>query len=286
MVVGERVYVGGGGQSGHKVFWYDWRRDTWSTLLYCPVHRFGMAQFLGKLITVGGENRRSTTGKVYQFNEYGQQWEEFLPPMTTARWGLTVATRTSSSPKPPALAACGGWDAHHQIIDTVEVYSHVSSQWHTAKPLPIPCYVMTSVIINDTCYLLGGNDSTLPINKHCFSVFLSSLIDNATSPHSQLDDPIWIPVSDTALTWSAAASLRGSLIAIGGWDTTTHATSSAVHVLTSDGSWERVRGGDLPEPCHHSATVCLPSGELLVVGGYASHVVGEKRTVFIASLVD
>ena len=141
-------------RGGHKVFQYDWRRDTWSTLPDCPVNLFGMAQFLGKLITVGGEDRQlSVTGKVYQFN--GQRWEEFIPPMPTARYWLTVVTRINSSPKPPAIAACGGNDAHCQTLDTVEVYSHASSQWHTAKPLPIPCYRITSVTIDDTCYLLG-----------------------------------------------------------------------------------------------------------------------------------
>ena len=83
---------------------------------------------------------------------------------------------------------------------------------------------------------------------------------------------------------SSAASLRGSLIAIGGEDTSIHPTSSAVCVLTSDGSWKRVRGGNLPEPRDRSVAVCLPSGELLVAGGYAGYE--EKRTVFIASFVD
>ena len=89
-------------------------------------------------------------------------------------------------------------------------------------------------------------------------------------------------VSDTPLIWSTAASLRGSLIASGGEDAGTHTTSSAVHVLTSDGSWERVRGGDLPEPRHGSTAVCLPSGELLVVGGHDGSE--WKKTIFIASI--
>ena len=53
VVMGERVYV----DNDRKVFQYDWRRDTWSTLPDCPVKWFGMAQFLGKLITVGGEGQ-------------------------------------------------------------------------------------------------------------------------------------------------------------------------------------------------------------------------------------
>ena len=162
---------------------------------------------------------------------------------------------------------------------TVEIYSHTSSQWHTAKPLPTPCYWMTSVNIDDTCYILGGR------KKHCFSESLDSLIDSATSPRSLLNYPVWMSVSGTPLTESTAASLRGSLVAIGGArDTKPRTTSSAIHILTSDGSWEWVREGDLPEPCERPAAVCLPTGELLVIGGSDGHVM--KRTVFIASVID
>ena len=277
MVMGERVFMKG---QNYEVHQYDWRRDTWSTLPDCPVMHFGMTQFLGKLITIGGRDRQgSFTGKVYQFST--QQWEEFLPPMPTVRSSPTIVTRTSSSSKPPAIAACGGLDAHWQPISTVEVYSHASSQWHTAKPLPIPCYRMTSAIIEDTCYFLGGRDNTASATKCCFSI---SLNRGATSFRSQLDDPICMSVSDTPLTWSTAACLRGSLIAIGGEGTWTRVTSSAIHVFTSDRSWERMRG-DLPEPRCGTVAVCLPSGELLVAGGFCGSE-NSKKTVFVASIVD
>ena len=298
VVMGERMYAV---HNNEKVCQYNWRRDTWRTLPDCPVKWFCMAQFLGKLITVGGKDRHdSVTGKVYQF--IAERWDELLPPMPTARSQLTVVTRTSCSSKPPAIAACGGCKAHCQLVDTVEVYSQASSQWHTAKPLPIPCCGMTSVTIDNISYILGGWDSTHSGTKCCFSVSFDSLIDNATSGHSQ---SIWKSVSDARLIWSTAASLRGSLLAIGGMDTTTETTSSAwssvkrairgrgdstsstICVLTNDGSWKRVRGGNLPEPRHGSAAVCLPSGELLVAGGYAGIFDFKvKRTVLIASIVD
>ena len=90
------------------MFQYDWRRDTWSTLPDCPVKWFGMAQFLGKLITVGGKDRqRSVTGKVFQFN--GQRWEEFSNQCQLLGMGLTVATRTSSAlPNHQPLLHVGG----------------------------------------------------------------------------------------------------------------------------------------------------------------------------------
>ena len=89
---------------------------------------------------------------------------------------------------------------------------------------------------------------------------------------------------DTPLTGSCAGRLLGSLVAIGGWDTSTFSPSTAVHLLTSSGSWERVRGGGLPEPRRWSTAVCLPSGELMVVGGDDGPT--WTRTLYIASIAD
>ena len=55
-----------------------------------------MAQFTGKLITVGGRTDSGATGKVYHFKEESQEWVEFLKPMTTARYFLSVATTQST----------------------------------------------------------------------------------------------------------------------------------------------------------------------------------------------
>ena len=54
-------------------------------------------------------------------------------------------------------------------------------------------------------------------------------------------------------------------MAIGGRDSSSVSSSAAVHLLTSCGFWERVRR-DLPEPRYCPTAVCLPFGELMVVG--------------------
>ena len=81
----------------------------------------------------------------------------FLKPMPTGRAHLSVATTQS------AIVASGGvTDVRYGktvYSATVEVYNSETSQWHTADPLPIPCGVMTSVIIADTWYQLGGIDT-------------------------------------------------------------------------------------------------------------------------------
>ena len=136
MVMGESVYVGGVG-TGYKIFQYSWRRGAWSTLPECTVRWFGLTQFMGRLTSVGGHDRAgSITARVYDFVSESQRWQESLTPMPTARYGVTVVARPSSSPKPPAIAVCGGRGDGWVDLNTVEVYCHSTSQWHAAEPLP------------------------------------------------------------------------------------------------------------------------------------------------------
>ena len=287
MVMGESVYVGG--VTDYTVLQYSWRRGAWSTLPDCPVEWFGLTQFTGRLTTVGGSDKRgSRTGRVYQFISEFQRWQESLPPMPTTRSFVTVVSHPSSSLKTPAIAVCGGV-ANVGAVNTVEVYSHSTSQWHTAEPLPTPSYRLTSATVGDIAYLLGGVGADQSASKCCYSVSLDSLFNTATSPGASQSQhgSLWTAVSDTPLACSSAASLGGSLVAIGGKDSSTLSTSADVHFLASSGSWERVRGGDLPEPRHWSTAVCLPSGELMVVGGCKQLGLSEDTcTLFVASITN
>ena len=109
VVMGEKVYMGEGftKKENHKyhVFQYNTSKDEWSHLPPHPVKWFAMAQFTGNLITVGGQGaaERDAIGKVYRFKEESQEWEEFLKPMPTARFCLSVATTQS------AIIAIGGY---------------------------------------------------------------------------------------------------------------------------------------------------------------------------------
>ena len=277
----------GGGTTGHTVLQYSLRRGAWSTLPECPMMWFGLTQFMGRLTTVGGSDKpRSTTGRVYQFVSESQRWQESLPPMPTTRSSVTVVSHPSSSLKTPAIAVCGGLtDA--APVNTVEVYSHSTSQWHTAEPLPIPLSHLTSATVGDIVYLLGGLDADVSSSKCCYSVALDSLFNTATSPGASQSQygSLWTAVSDTSLTLSSAVSFGGSLVAIGGQKRWTFSASADVHLLVSRGSWERVRGGDLPKPCSQSTAVCLPSGELMVVGG--GKALSEATcTLFVASITN
>ena len=283
-VMGEKVYVGGG-QTVHEenrlqVLQYDPLQDEWSRLPPCQVTYFAMAQFEGNLITVGGliPHGGGNTGKVYRFIEESQKWEEFLKPMPTARYYLSVATIQS------AIVVSGGNTADYVYCSTVEVYSNKTSQWHTADPLPVPCGGMTSVTIADIWYQLGGNGGDHE-GKSLTTVMytpLTDLIQKATSPTHQSASPmsVWKTLPDTPLMASAAASLSGTLLAVGGFYGL-DSVSPAVYVFLPDtNSWVRATTGDLPEQHYSCAAVQLSSNRVLVVGGDDQEI---SKTVYLGS---
>ena len=236
----EKIYIGGDTENAgdnHHVFKYDPSRDEWSHLPPHQVSLFCIAQFMGHIITVGGwKPHGGITGKLYQFIEQSQKWEEFLKPMPTARAHLTIATTQS------AIVASGGAasirDGKLVYCTTVEVYSSETSQWHTADPLPVLCTAMTSVNIADTWYQLGGSGKNLTTVLY---TPLAALIQKAiSSTHQSASDmSVWKTLPDTPLKSSAAATLSGSLLTVGGYVDNTpaqHSTSSSLSPTLGSGS--------------------------------------------------
>ena len=303
VVMGEKVYIEGTNAENYtRVFQYNLARDEWSRLPPCQMRGFAMAQFTGNLITVGGMAvgvagilrgftagllqgdvvKGLISGKVHRFNEQSQKWEEFLKPMLTARFRLSVATTQS------AIVASGGVivkEGKPVYSATVEVYNSETSRWHTADPLPVPCVAMTSVTIADTWYQLGGigtDDNSLTTVQY---VPLTNLIQKATSPthKSASHMSIWKTLPDTPLARSAAASLSGSLLAVGGRDDSTPSSPALYTFLPLIKSWVKVTTGDLPEPRYACTAVQLSSNRLLVVGGKDDQDEPTK-TVFLGSI--
>ena len=274
MVVGERVCVGDGDTDSddeHQVFQYDPARDEWTILPPCPAYYFGLGQLSGELLTVGGlVLREGITKKVYHYKPESQRWVEFLQPMLTARALLTVISAQS------ALIACGGVtditsDGKYVPCSTVEVFTTETSQWYTTDPLPVPCYCMSSATINNTGYLLGGATADNNLTSMVLHAPVASLIHRATSHPQQSasaaqpdsTSSAWKTLRDTPLKVSAAASLGGMLLAVGG-----NKTLTAVHVYSpATSTWIRVESGDLPESRYFCTAVELSANRLLVVGG-------------------
>ena len=280
IVVGEKMYLGGGytteKNAAHKVFQYDRRGNMWNILPNCPVMWFGMAYFMGRIITVGGMDlQHSLTSKVHCLRE-SQQWEEFLPPMPTARSAPSIATTSVA-----IIAAGGNTSATAAACSSVvEVYSSNTSQWHTADPLPMPCMWMSSVTINDVCYLMGGADQKKGAVKNCWYSHLHSLVHKAIISCSD-SGSVWNRLPTTPLCQSSAADLSGSLVAVGGKKDNNTKSFTVYGYLNN--SWVRLKNGDLFSPRASCTTAQLSPAEVIVIGGWAEN--GQLSTkVFIATL--
>ena len=205
--------------------------------------------------------------------------------MPTARSDISVAiTQSAIVPSGGKLNGDGSKDVP---CATVEVYSSETSQWHTADPLPLPCWGMASVTIADIWYQLGGSGSDSKAKPTVMCAPLTILVQKATSPthQSAAHMSVWKTLPDTPLKSSAAASLSGNLLAVGGGKKGTPA-SPAVHVfLPLTNSWIRVTTGDLPEVRYGCTALQLSSNQLLVIGGGDDKKTNkDTNTVFLGSI--
>ena len=267
VVIGEVVFVAG---RGYIVYKYETRSDKWTALSPCPVKYFGIGQLSGKLVTVGGLYR---SADVYTYEEETQQWEKSIPPMPTPRLWPCVVTYYSS------IAVCGGRTTSGET-NVIEVFKSEMSQWYTAAPLPVACHDMRSTIINDTCYLY-----------HCRSIMCASLpsLFQSATPHNQpspdaQQQSVWTMLPDLPHRYSALTSINiggGTLLALGGCDDE-GSHSHDIHAYNpSTKSWMTV--GSLPQACCIATAELLPSGKVILIGGYGMHS-NWLKTVHIGTL--
>ena len=257
VAIGDAVYVGGKPSDGIRctIVKYNVAEDEWTHLPDHSMIGVGFCQFQGELHSVGGWclEDQSSTNKVYRYSTLDKKWVESLKPMPTKRGDVAILTTTSS------IIACGGdimgEDGNIEILATVEVYSSTTSQWYTADPLPEPCTAMSSVTIGGSGYLLGGSQKQF---RSAFCVDMATLTDGLGATSLTRDDDTtsaWKTLPDTPLRGSAAATLRGGLLAIGG-RTKGFGVQSTVHVfIPSTNSWVKLPFGNLPSERYVSITV-------------------------------
>ncbi len=286
VLIGTTAYVGGGNadrlDEQFIVCQYDPRRDGWDSLPPCAVRWFALGQFQGHLITVGGDTRQGvTTAKLYHYKEESRKWKEFLKPMPTARCYLSIITTQS------AIIACGGINRSDAKFAVVEVYTTEADQWHVADALPIPFFAMTSITISDTCYLLGGNGRTKLAVKSVLSAPVSSVVESAQRrSQGVFSGYVWKTLTPTPLLASAAASLGGYLLALGGCQGQYQACSE-VHMLVPHAtSWVKMDSGDLPAAVYTTSAIQLADGNKLLVCGGRDNKQKMTSVAYIGSMVD
>jgi len=134
------------------------------------------------------------------------------------------------------------------------------NQWLATSSLPRPCDLLTPAIVEDYGYLVMYSKQ---VSRVSLPDITSQTVDQSTASKSPT---LWCRLPDTLLSCSAAISLCGYLLAMGGRHD--NLTRTDIHLFQPES--EQV--GDLPNVHEYCSCAMLPSGELLVAGGQESYV--------------
>ena len=254
VVIGSQVYIGGWDTRAVMVFdiIYD---DEMNELPPLDYEYYGMTAHNSQLVVVGGQHHSTgkDTNELSVWDTERSVWTHPYPPMTIPSSGSSVISYDRF------IIVVGGFGEDGEYLARVQVLDTTNRQWYQTTPLPEPCAV-TSCVISNMVYLLGGWIRDDMTNEQVFSVSLDKLISNAVSPSTGATPSPWSTLENLPVEFSTALALQGSLLAVGGW------RSSAIHAYQpSSKSWVKV--GDLPRKQWLCGCAILPNGELLVAGG-------------------
>ena len=223
--------------------------------------------------------------EVYTYDERSQKWNQTIPSMPTARRSPGILSLQSA-----LLVVGGSLDlrlSHHS--DAVEIFKSDTLQWYLTSHLPVGSSYISLVVIGNTCYALGGyNGSSL---NQALYASVDDLLGNAVpanqTTHSGSSDTqsAWKTLPNTPTYEPTAAVLAGSLLAIGGKETSSTVVGTSnlkkeVYMYSpSTNSWIYIC--DLPAQRSDTGATVLSSTEILVIGGYSPQPV---NTVYKGTL--
>ena len=270
MVIDNNVYFRGmcpqEADDDNILLCYDHKRDWWSALPPLPVKWFGLGKVHGRLVAVGGLKKdEEATNNVYTLN-FVQKWKTTLPPMPTARSLPGVLSLQEM------LIVAGGYssDGDHS---TVEIFNYNSLQWYTTNPMPVASREVSLVAIDDVCYAVGGYKFPFRLNQ-ALSTSVDDLLHNAVpanqtthSGRSADAQSAWKTLPNTPTYRPAAIALAGSLVVVGGGESSiAEGDKKEVYMYSpSTASWVYI--SDLPKPRSRTTAIELSSTEILVIGG-------------------
>ena len=271
VVLDDKVYVGAGNTSNglnvtSTVMVYNVPNNKWSLLPVYDYYWFGMTSLDNKLVLVGGVVK-GTDDRTNKLGVWDDKWvDTLLPPMPTARSGPTVVTYKSRW-----LVVAGGY-SEPPVLSTVEILDTLTGYWYSASPLPEPQYKMSSTLIGNMWYLLGGypfsGQQTL-----CICVCVDDLIYQAVF-QSTPSPSLWQHLPDTLSAKCTALSLNGALLAVGG----VNCPFISLY-KPSTKSWMKV--GELSSARYACACIVLPSGRLVILGGNTGVIVSAQATSLV-----
>ena len=271
--LGDKLYVGGGLTSGSRkdqarLDIYSPTTDTWNRI-DTPVCYFALVTYHSQLVLVGGtkfigeDEDGPVTNKLWTLTKH-DQWRETIPPMITKRRTVSAVEFAES------ILVAGGTN-NWRNVDIVEVYN--SHHWAEAQCLPKPCYGMKSTVLNGHWYLMGGERQ----GKEVYYASLDPLVYIASCRPSEKPLPsVWKRLPDVPHEYSSTAVFGNRLIAVGGGGY--RSPSSSIHAYSPHTqSWVHV--GDMPVKLS-TCTAVLPTGDLMVIGGFMESCVHKASLNF------
>ena len=286
VVIGEKVYIGGGGMSVKKVrgsgeevlggstdieeevradcsileFSMTGEGPQWRTIV-APTVGFAMAVVHNQLIIAGGVvPGANLSDQVPVLDSDNKTWTQRLPTMSTARYFPSAIGYKRW------LVVAGGSVTldDKNALNVVEVLDTSSKQWYKASPLPSPTTQPSLAIIQDTFYTSYVSAENIPFTKQ---IFIPTLISNAIScakaSPNKLSPTEWQELPDMLTPFPALVSFHGHLLAVGAGGSP---SSTIAMYLPHTQQWQKV--AELPTPRCGCTCCFLPATkQLLVFGG-------------------
>ena len=248
------LYVGGRTRDRYKMFVSKivTKPLVWD-VCRTPTELYALTTYHSQLVLVGGATSSGQPSNMLWTlsSDSEMNWQSSIKDMPTKRWGASAMNTET----PEYLVVAGGVGVSHTALKTVEVFT--GKEWCTIEHLLKPCYYLKSTKHEGKYFLCGGDHQGSDVYSCDHRLLLESC------EQSGISDSLWSPFQGP-LRWSSPASFGQHLISIGGGDTTHYSDNISV-LYPHNQSWVHV--GKLPFALHSAASIVLPTGELVVIGG-------------------
>ena len=262
VVISGVLYCGGNFLSACDVIRLSPENRDWSQLPRPHIRGFAMTSLNGQLTIAGG---REDTG-IRMWDSDSSKWVHPYPPMSTDRWAPAAVGYQNY-----LIVACGFPNRRD-----VEVLDSFSGRWYIAQPMPVGGSWISSVVIGD-CWYLSSYWKWSDDEEHIFWVHLPTLINSATSAHSNMQR-IWCELPTPPVTRPTLLALQGHLLSVGG-----KGCPQEIYRYDKVASeWKMC--GELPVGMCGPCCAVLPSGKVMVAGGITRDTEQVSRRMWLSNV--
>ena len=267
IVIGEKIYVGGGFcknvQCGLLVHVYDTTTAEWTTLPPSPIYCSESMLVKGQLTLIGGRDAstKEITNLATTWDEEKKQWLPKVPPMPTKRFrSCTIHCNN-------LVLVAGGMGGVNVLLDSVDVFNVDTFRWTTSSSfkLPLPMWDVRASINSGYLYIASGREraSVGPIFHHRATYKLPvEEVVNAITKEQEVE---WIRVQKTPYSISGLVVDSDHPIVVGGDDKSSKPTSDiSIYNPTTD-KWSNA--GQCVRPHFVSCAIAVSSSAFVVIGG-------------------